>query len=1509
MNTTDEEKSGGQTRPDAQAQGTVGKPTAKKEDVWERPVAMAKDRNVRSWLIFLGLICLGVALWTPIRALYYRYGYKEVEAVVTRDASAFVSIAYYGIDSNAKPGSQDITKDTFARQLKLLHDNGYTAIGLEDVRAFYKEGKPLPRKAILMTFEQARRSSYFEVRNLLHEFKWKAVMGVNTGPIHSKDAQALLWPYLNDMLMVGYWDLAAQSEKGFVPIETSPSGQKGAFFANPMWLKKNNRYELPAEFSARIEADHQSVIQEFQREAKIKPIAFFFPYGDYGQYDERAHVVRMANLHLVETHYDLGFTLGQLALNTRSSDPKRLNRLLVNPQWSAEMLITKLDAFWPKEVVPGLKTVGYDANAWIGEWGDVFARNDELVVRAIPPDDPVEFLTHDRPSGTTGAKAWLAGSDSFEDGYVLLRFQHKRGRFGVYLRATSLGDYVYFSFDDAGKVTVRQKLPNMDELVLGSDSLSGESNDSGHELLLCLRGNLFFARLDGQELFGGRVLLAGNSKPGLVGVGVWNQVPGVAQTLVLDTRMSGRRDAVVTWTANEAKDFGYLSSWLGDHGYQFTMISPPWLDIFENAPITFPMWDRRALDLIARTNGAQIMPHVQIRNVPILLKMPSDEIVGRAVENGAQGLYIDTSTCVPEQVAPLITWLIKLNNDLHAKQMQMILRLPQSIESLPSAGSILRLLPGVILAGDYQTPPFDLKPSNVLGIVQVPPPASDETVSLYYQISHMFSTYNDISPEAQKDELRQSGFDAFTAGDYNEAIKCWSRWSKVDARNAEPAALIGDAWMRLNNPQKAFESYTESLTLNPGQVGLAIRQSRLLEQLNRLNESLDLLNVYARAFPDNSALTIAQAQWLDRHRQRNEARNVMRTLVSRHPENIESRLVLQSLLDAPDERYANMQELLEIGSASETLLFGFGRNIATAELLSIPEASVFFDFVRDTAQKTSSKRTQELYQGFLPITNNIVENFVANKLSDNWVAFGGFRPSVAGRYELRAGSGMSEAFLRLKKSELMRDGFIEVTLDESVGMFWLYARRCAKSMIRFGYDEEGFIRIQSWYNGDLRTFESQPWLRPPETVRLRLEIRGDGAVGYVNGKQIFMTPLSIPQDICYGWWSVAPFSPELGMARVRIAKIECGPLAPTIVMLPHLSIDETREALELVRERARDISVLAPVAFTQLPDGVIASDPEIELMPYKMFCTFHRLRLMPVVDLAYVPNASPEFLSGLILKHNLSGMILRVRTMPDEAWFRKMEKTLEKTSANFIVIRQEKTYWPLPTNKASPDVQQMSSYLANLETTDMREIQRGSLMLQPVKDAWSVPVEPFDEWVSTRSRAKREKVDPCLVVFPRFFSAASNGPAAGRSLFERVVAEADSAATKVQGTAAATADRFTEGVSTNLAPTPAAVANLRGEVDRPLIALTNLNESARLGSMTNRVLSTAPLVALSNDLRAGIFGAVTNANGRLTAATNEAALLPGKESLPKVGAEGSVTQSFWQRLRSAVVPAEQKAPE
>ena len=1327
-----------------------------KKAEWGRPVAVAKDRHFKAWCIFLGLVCFCIAVWRPIRAFYYQYGYTQNAAVVERDSDNFIAIAYYGVSEGAQGGSQDVSAENFTAQLKLMQERGYTPISLAEVRAFYKEGKKLPHKAILTTFEQTRKSSYFDIRNVLYANKWKAVMAVNTAPIHTHDAQALLWPYLRDMLSMGYWELAAQSEQGYTPIQTSPDGHMGSFFAKPQWLTDKDRYELPAEFEARVSADHRKVLAEFDKEGKTKPIAFFFPYGDYGQYDEKARVVRITNLQQVGANYDLGFSLGPLALNTRNSNPKSLNRLLVDPAWTPEEFIDKLDTFWPSELSHTLSGERVGAGHWISEWGEMLVNGSNFTLRAVAPVDPVVTLAQQPYSATTGAKAWLAGSDTFEDGYLSLRFNLNTGRFGVYLRSVAFDSHIYFSLDDSGKVSVRQRQPGVDEVILASDALL-DQRSKGHDLLIGLRDNLLFVRLDGQTLFGGGVTLLGKKQPGLISVGVWDTLPGMANVEIVEARLMRRRYSLVTWTPDTIKDEAYLMRWLAEYSYQFNVLAPPFIDIYEGMTTTYPKWDMSALRLFAQANVMRTQPRVLIRNAELLSKVSPEEIVGLAAELNVDGLYVDASSCSANQVQTLVSWLINLHTALTEKQMRLALALPKPIEALPSSGNIFHLLPGADLVGTFQATPFGLNSDRVLGVTHVTPAEQDVTLALYYQLSSLLSTYNDVSEAVKMEELRQRGFDAFISGSYTNAITIWQEWTQKDPRSAEAYALIGDAWMRTGEPEKALASYLESLAINPGQMNLAIRHARLLEAQGRLEESAEILNVYARTFPEDPAVIIAQAQWLNRNRQRNTARSIMQKLVQQRPQDIGARLTLQSLLDASSERYANIHELLAIGRDPNTYMLGFGQDIAGAELLAIPESGVLFDFIRGIAANHPNKKTMDFFKGLLPLTTPVAEDFGLDKLSDNWLVFGGFRPSTTGRYDLQAASTVSEASLRLRQSELLRDGFVEVTLDETAGAFWLYARRSSNAMLRFGYDNEGNIWIQSWKNGELDAYEGHPWQRPPGSFQLRLEIRGDGAIGYVNGKPAFMTPLLLPSDIAYGWWGAAPFSPDIGAARARISRIEGGPLSPTIALMPQLPFAEVLPALDRIRPYARNISVLAPFAFKQLADGTVPKQPEFDLTPYKMFCAFHRLRLLPVIDVAYLSETMPDNIAQLIQANRFYGVILRVRTMPDKAWFARMEEMAEQTPADIIVIEQEEPYWPLTDNDDAISFEQEQAYLTKLAPTQIREIQRSRLVLHPSKDHWTVQQMPYPKWIQflDKKMISQEMNAPSLLVFPKKFSSSS----------------------------------------------------------------------------------------------------------------------------------------------------------
>ena len=1322
---------------------------SQKQQTFARPVAQEKDRNSRAWLILLALLCFGVALWQPAKHALWSLRNRSVErdgASVPRESDCFVAISYEGVAKESEPTGRFITVDRFREHLEALRRAGYHPIGLKDVRDFYAEKRPLPSKAILVTFENNHKSTFFDTVRLLRSQRWHAVMGVVTGPVREWDDDVLLRPYLKDMALNAAWDLACESDKGTSLIPVDAHGSTLPFFSSPAWIAASNRTETLHEFTERIEEDHAQALFEFTNHLGVVPLAFFFPNGNYGQYGSGNWALREANLGTVARHYPLGFVLNRNALNTGSTDPRRLNRLSVPAAWGADELLHELELSWP---VLNARTgagdlIGHDR--WVADWGLLHASDDAVTLLARPADDP--RLTDDDATG--GARAWITGSNLFFEGMFDLRFILVRGELHVYLRFAADDDYLRLVVTDTGHASISQCEPGAPVETLAEAVVETVSDfRSTHRLLVSLRDGLLFTSLDDKPLFEGPVKIdhASVDRSGLVGIGVWDPSPGLATLHILETHLRQRLDGMAVWTPSLARDPAHIARVLTSDAYRYAFIAPPWLDIYHGAPVVFPFPDDQALRIAARANHAGVYPTLALHADADFLSVVPTRIAGQLAEYGADGLFIDAQDFPPARMGDLRSSIAAIHAALEGTDRKIIVRVPLALQGELAAAQLASSFSGLRLANESGSPPPGVPASSMIAILPIAPPVEGEGAT-FSQIAADDSA--DEEPEESDDtpggclRLRAHGIRAYAEGDYDEAIRLWSRWAELEPDSAEVWAYLGNAWNRTRDTQRAVDAYAKALAIDPGQIDIALESARLLESSGRDKEGADLLDAYARAYPDNRRIAIAQALWLDRHTRRLEGRAILRRLVADDPSDIPTRLTLQSLLDAPSERYGNMHELLaQVSGGGDAQLLGFGRDVAAAELLTIPESTIFFDFIRNTATNSPRASVRSLYQSFLPFSESIVEDFDASRLSDRWVALGTPLTSIVGAYDLKAASNMAEAYLRLKNSELMRDGFIEVTLGESVGAFWLYARRSSRNLVRFGFDGDGTLRIQTWTDGELRTGDSRSWIRPAGDIILRLEIRGDGANGIVNGKPVFATPLPIPPDIAYGWWSVAPFSPELGIARARISRISAGPLNAGIAMLREPDVSRAADALDSLRPRSRELSAIAPVLFVQNPDGTLLTDPISDLMPYRMFCAYHRLRLVPVASLDFYSDVRPETLVDIIIKNRLSGLILQVRSMPSDAWFQRTTALLEKTSADLIVIQSDVTIWPA---EPAASVEAETERLASIPPVTLRELERGSLLLPPIHASWKVPVTPFAKWESPDPNAPTV---PTLVVIPQ----------------------------------------------------------------------------------------------------------------------------------------------------------------
>ncbi len=105
--------------------------------------------------------------------------YEKLEAPVDEDSytKRLPVVLYHHIEEGAD-GSNDmvVAPETFEEHIKALAENGYTAVTLKDVLAYIEEGRELPEKPVLITFDDGYMSNYNYAFPILQRYNMKGVI-------------------------------------------------------------------------------------------------------------------------------------------------------------------------------------------------------------------------------------------------------------------------------------------------------------------------------------------------------------------------------------------------------------------------------------------------------------------------------------------------------------------------------------------------------------------------------------------------------------------------------------------------------------------------------------------------------------------------------------------------------------------------------------------------------------------------------------------------------------------------------------------------------------------------------------------------------------------------------------------------------------------------------------------------------------------------------------------------------------------------------------------------------------------------------------------------------------------------------------------------------------------------------------------------------------------------------------------------------------------------------------
>lgn len=191
-------------------------------------------------------------------------------------------------------GEHHISPDEFERDLAFLKQNGYTTISVAELVAFVYESASLPKKPVMLTFDDGYYNNYLYGFPLLQQYQSKAVINIigDHADIWSKNFYEDLehghatWEQLREMVDSGLVEIGNHTYS----LHENRRGRRGC-------TRKED--EPLMEYQRLFGRDVNRLQDRALRETSTTPDAFAFPY--HAVCDDAVQVLRILGFRAVFT--------------------------------------------------------------------------------------------------------------------------------------------------------------------------------------------------------------------------------------------------------------------------------------------------------------------------------------------------------------------------------------------------------------------------------------------------------------------------------------------------------------------------------------------------------------------------------------------------------------------------------------------------------------------------------------------------------------------------------------------------------------------------------------------------------------------------------------------------------------------------------------------------------------------------------------------------------------------------------------------------------------------------------------------------------------------------------------------------------------------------------------------------------------------------------------------------------------------------------------------------------
>ncbi|MEF2965306.1 polysaccharide deacetylase family protein [Paenibacillus sp. M1] len=415
------------------------------------------------------LLVLGALL---INALFHIQRYREPDkSEWTARQQGFIAISYFGVGRSGS--AKLVAKRQLDEQLRALHDLGYVTISQQDIIDYYTKGKPLPDKALFLSFEDGRNDSALFAQPLLEKYNYKATFLSYADKMGNSERKFLQPKEMLRMTKTGFWELGTNGYRlSYINIfdkEGRFLGQKAEKeLTDKSQIEYYNHYlmdfirdenmiplEDRDEMEARIKGDYDAMQDIYTETLGYVPSVYMIMHANaLGEGMNR--LVTEANNDNIGKLFRIHFNREGKALNSPDESILDLTRVQPAPYWSTNHLLMKIakDTGEPVRFVQGNER---EAEQWNLEAGAAEFKDNEIILTSSP--------------GESG-QLILKGSESTRDVTVKAEaLGNVVGKQSIYLRYDRERDSFVRLILENNDIRLEQKKPGQTEELLFSREL------------------------------------------------------------------------------------------------------------------------------------------------------------------------------------------------------------------------------------------------------------------------------------------------------------------------------------------------------------------------------------------------------------------------------------------------------------------------------------------------------------------------------------------------------------------------------------------------------------------------------------------------------------------------------------------------------------------------------------------------------------------------------------------------------------------------------------------------------------------------------------------------------------------------------------------------------------------------------------------------------------------------------------------------------------------------------